>query len=300
MNLRQLRYFISIVENGSISSASKAVHIAQPVLSLHLKRLEEEFGCELVLRTPRGIVPTEYGIRLARRGKVLLDSASSMRDEVRGLHAEVTGSASIGIPSSLGTILTVPFVQAIRSRFPGIHLRIVEGLSGYMQKCIASGEVDMAVIFGTSPPDFSTTYLTQENLSFLGPKDSPELEGRESVEMDFALDFPLVLPSRPHGVREEAERAALAQRSRLNVIVEVDALEQIKALVASGIAFTMLSERYAYHGPMASKLKILPIVRPAIERTISLAHSRDRPLSIAAQAVREILLEQFRFLETGV
>src|ERR1700746_2971648 len=93
MDIRQLRYFLGIVEQRSLSRAAEFLHVAQPALTLHLKRLELEFGCQLVERTSRGVVPTEFGHRLAQRAKVLLEDLNHLRDEVRGMTTAPAGSA---------------------------------------------------------------------------------------------------------------------------------------------------------------------------------------------------------------
>ncbi|WP_291719452.1 LysR substrate-binding domain-containing protein [Magnetospirillum sp. 64-120] len=291
IELRPLRYFLSIVEHRSLSRAAEVLHVAQPALSLHLKRLEAQFGCQLVHRTTRGVVPTESGQRLAQQARALLEKTANLVDEVRGFEATPSGPAMIGIPTSVGTILTVPLVKRVREKFPDIRLKVLEALSGHMREWVLSGEVDMAIIFGAEPPPGLTThFLARESLCLVGPHDDPALSGDTTIEMDQVLDLPLIMPSRPHGVREEVERAATIRRRPPNVIVELDALPQIKALVADGIGYTILSQRYARHGSMAERLSITPITRPAIERVISLAHASDRPLSVAAGAVQAQLL----------
>lgn len=291
-DIRQLRYFLSIVEQGSLSRAAETLHVAQPALSLHLKRLEGEFGCQLVHRNTRGVIPTESGLRLAQRAQVLVETMNTLADEVRGLEAVPAGPAIIGIPTSLGTILTVPLVKLVRDRYPDVRLRVVEALSGHMLEWLLAGEVDLAVVFGSeAPPGVSADFLVRESLCLVGPRDDDPLQAKQSVEMDRVLDLPLIMPSRPHGVREELERAATIRRRPPNVIVELDALDQIKALVADGLGYTILSQRFARHGVMINRLHTVPITRPVIERVISLAHASDRPLSIAAKAVRGQLLD---------
>ncbi len=294
LDLRQLRYFVKIVDHGSVSRAAEELRVAQPALSLHLKRLEDEFGCTLVQRTARGVVATESGRRLAQRARTLLEAAATLRDEVRGLEDAPSGAAVIGIPTSLGVILTVPVVMAVRHQYPAVRLRVVEGLSGHMQEWVSAGQLDMALVFGAeAPPRVATQFLATEGLSLVAAGQDPSLADRDRIDMDEALELPLILPGRPHGVREEVERAAILRGRQPRVAVEVDALDQIKALVAAGTGYTVLSHRCARHGPMAGNLTALPIVNPAIERTISLAHPNDRPLSIAAKAVRRVLLDQF-------
>lgn len=292
MDMRQLRYFIGIVEHGSLTRAAEALRVAQPALSLHLKRLEEEIGCPLVHRTARGVTPTESGHRLALRAALLVEQMAGLRDEIRGLEAAPSGPAVIGIPTSLGPMLTVPLVMDVRHRFPSIRLRVVEGLSGHMLEWVSSGEVDMALVFGSEPPPgLATRFVARERLGLVAPKGAEVVAGRDSAELATVLDLPLILPGLPHGVRAEVERAAMAAGRGANVVMEIDALDQIKALVAAGAGYTVLSERYARVGQEAKGLHCIPIVSPEIERVISLAHASARPLSIAAKAVYTIALD---------
>lgn len=292
MDLRQLRYFLGIVEHGSISRAAEVLRVAQPALSLHLKRLEEDFGCQLVLRTARGVVPTESGRRLAQRAIGLIESVDGLRDEVRAVEAMPSGPATVGIPTSLGPVLTVPLALAVRRAHPQIRLRVVEGLSGHMLEWVLSGQLDLALVFGAKDmAGLSAEFVAREALHLVGPADDPLLAGRAAIPFAEALALPLILPGRPHGVREEVEHAALLARGTVNVAMEIDALEQIKALVAEGCGYTVLSERVARHGPAAGRLAGLPIADPQIERTILLAHAAGRPMTVAARAAHALLRE---------
>ncbi|MBK1839054.1 LysR family transcriptional regulator [Azospirillum sp. YIM B02556] len=290
MDLRQLRYFLGIVEHGSISRAADALRVAQPALSLHLKRLEEEFACQLVLRTARGVVPTESGRRLAQRAAALIEQMDGLRDEVRAVEAVPAGPATVGIPTSLGPVLTVPLALAVRRTHPQIRLRVVEGLSGHMLEWVLSGQLDLALVFGAKEmAGLETEPVARERLHLVGPADDPLLQGRGSIPFAEALALPLILPGRPHGVREEVEHAALLARAEVTVALEIDALEQIKALVAEGCGYTVLSERVARYGTVAERLAGLPIAEPQIERSILLAHASGRPMPVAARAAHGIL-----------
>lgn len=292
MDIRQLRYFLGIIECGSLSRAAATLRVAQPALSLHLKRLEEELGCALVLRTARGVVPTDSGRRLAERAAGVVASLDSLRDEVRGIEAAPSGPAVIGIPTSLGSVLTVPLALAVRRRHPGVRLRVVEGLSGHMLEWVRSGDVDMALIFGADRMEgLETVAVAREGLTLTAPQGDPLMAERTPIPFGTVLGLPLILPGRPHGVREEVERAALLLDRTPDVVMEIDALDQIKALVAEGAGYTVLSERVARGGAAAARLAFRPIGEPAIERTILMAHAAGRPLSAAARAVRTLALD---------
>jgi len=256
-DIRHLRYFLGIVEHGSLSRAADALRVAQPALSLHLKKLEAEFGCALLHRTTRGVVPTESGVRLAQKAKLLLEQMGSLADEVRGIEAVPAGPTVIGIPTSLGTIVTVPLVKHVHELFPEIRLRVVEALSGHMVEWLQSGAVEQAFLFGAeAPAGIEAYFLVREGLCLVGPGGGEASAGLRSIEMDKVLELDLIMPSRPHGVREELERAAQIRRRVPRIIVEMDALDQIKALVADGVGYTILSQRFARHGAMAERLDI--------------------------------------------
>lgn len=301
MDLRQIRYFVGIVDSGSLTRAARDLHVAQPALSQHLKRLEEDLGQPLLLRTRRGIVPTETGRLLYERGKAVLDQVETLREDLRGAQAVPGGPASIGIPTSLGTLLSVPLASAIRHAFPEVRLRVVEGLSGHMAEWLRAGRLDLALIFGESLSGLASRVVATEDLRLVMAGDDPR---REPLTGDGAVSFrqvaglPLILPGRPHGVREEVEVVARQCGVALDVVLEMDALENIKALVADGLGYTVLSARVAHGGPERG-LVSLPIRDPAITRTIHLAHVADRPLSNAARAVERTLVAQLEALTAG-
>ncbi|MCK1742070.1 LysR family transcriptional regulator [Bradyrhizobium sp. 139] len=290
MDLRQLRYFLGAVEHGSIAKAADGLHVAQSAISLHLSRLEKELGCTLVHRTSRGIVPTESGIRLVNRARSLLSDLGTIAEEVRGIEAVPAGSVVVGIPTSLGISLTVPLALAVRREYPLIRLRIAEGLSGHMSQWLLSGQLDLALVFGSeSIPGLAKERLGSEHLNLVGAKGAEAINVPGEVSISALFDLPLILPGRPHGLREEVERAASRNGYEPNVIMEVDSLEGIKTLVAEGIGYTVLSTRVADYGPTSSRLRHRVIGRPRIERSIYIAHSSKTPLSAAANRISKVL-----------
>ena len=79
MDLRQLRYFIAIVEQGSFSKAAETLNVAQPALSLHVRNMEAELGSALLFRSPQGVVATEAGEILIRHARIVIDQLSIAR-----------------------------------------------------------------------------------------------------------------------------------------------------------------------------------------------------------------------------
>jgi LysR family nitrogen assimilation transcriptional regulator len=294
MDLRQLRYFLGVVEQGSIAKAADELHVAQSAISLQLNKLERELGCTLVHRTSRGIVPTESGMRLAERARSILHNVGAIPEEVRGIEAAPAGKVVVGMPTSLGIALTVPLALAIRRTLPLVRLRIAEGLSGHMSQWLSSGLLDFALVFGSeNVSGISKELVGREHLNLVGGENSELLSTEADIPASEVFKLPLILPGRPHGLREEVERAAHREGCKLNIILEIDSLENIKALVAAGLGHTVLSQRVAKHGSSHGRLKYRAIGAPGIERSIYLACSSNTPLTVAASRVAMLVSRMF-------
>lgn len=122
MDLRQLRYFVKVVECGNITRASQALYIAQPAISQQLLNLERELQMQLLDRSARGVAPTAAGRTLYQHALELLRQADGTPNLLRQ-DAEVPhGRVSVGMPSSTARMLAIPLARAVRERYPGIVL----------------------------------------------------------------------------------------------------------------------------------------------------------------------------------
>src|SRR5260370_11280394 len=108
MDVRQLRYFVRIAELGSVSAASHRLGVAQPSLSQHIKLLEQELGVDLLIRSSRGLSLTASGQILLADATSTVNAVDVAITEIKDLSAVHGGPARIGVPSSTGTLLSVP------------------------------------------------------------------------------------------------------------------------------------------------------------------------------------------------
>ncbi|WP_018719782.1 LysR family transcriptional regulator [Arhodomonas aquaeolei] len=305
MDIRQLRYFAAIADAGSITRAAEQLDVAQPALSQHVRQLEEELGTQLLVRSVRGVRLTETGTRLLGHARKLLSDFQAIRDDIQDTEARPAGPTHIGIPTSLGMLLSVPLALQVRRELPEVQLRIAEGLSGHTLEWLRQGNLDLALVFGAETVSgLAMELIATEELHVVGPAGDERLSaltsGPEGNLPLSALDgLPLIMPGRPHGVREELEAAVRRRAVGLDIVLEMDALEPIKALVAEGAGYTVLSPRLARHGSVGAGLQTYPIRDPEIQRSIYLARVADRPLSIAARHVRDRLRTLLATLTEG-
>jgi LysR family nitrogen assimilation transcriptional regulator len=150
MDIKQIKYFLAVAESGGFSKAAQAIHVAQPALSAHVARLEEELGIQLFLRHAKGIELTHAGAILVDHAHDILRRLKHAQDAVRHAADEVHGEVALGLPTTVAMVLTLPLLTEVRAQWPHISLRLVEGHSGWLQEWLQSGRIDAAVLFGTA------------------------------------------------------------------------------------------------------------------------------------------------------
>jgi LysR family nitrogen assimilation transcriptional regulator len=288
VNLKHLRYFVEIIEQGSLMRAAETLFVAQPSLSQHIRNLEQELGVKLFDRSVKGMVPTEAGQELLQHARVILAHVDSAEEAVRARSAEPQGSVVLGLPPSVSAILTVPFVVEMQRVLPNVSLRIAEGYSGYVLNWLQAGQVDLGVLYGIQrAPGIVARELFQEQLYLICP---PGFAGdRTSVPFHDLGAVGLVLPGRHHGLRDTLERFARDHDVPLDVKVEVDAFTQMKALVAHDVGCTVLPYGAVKDEVARGELGAMRIVEPTVERTMYLAQASGRPATRAQRATEELL-----------
>ena len=127
MEIKQLKYFIAIVEESSFSAAARKLHMTQPPLSQQLKSLEEELGVSLIERTTKKILPTKAGDLLYKRAKEILNLIDITSDEVKELRDGISGTLAIGTLTSLASELLPEKIKTFKQQYPKVNFQIHEG-----------------------------------------------------------------------------------------------------------------------------------------------------------------------------
>jgi LysR family transcriptional regulator, nitrogen assimilation regulatory protein len=290
MDLRQLRFFVRTIESSSISQAARALHITQPSLSQRLKDLEADLGVELLERTPNGIRPTEAGSMVAERARVILRLADNLAIEAKTDAREPAGRVFVGLPTTMALHLTLPLVQAVRTRFPKISLRVSEGMSGHIQEWVISGRLDLAILYTEDDIDgLRIDKIADEDLCLIS---RPDREGlQDDVNFDELRHFPLVLPGPEHGLRRSIENVRSKTNTMLDIAVEVDSLPHLKRLAMEGDLHTILPEAACKEEIRLGQVCARRIINPNLRRPIALARPANRSNSLAMQHVNKLLRE---------
>ncbi|WAI84953.1 MULTISPECIES: LysR family transcriptional regulator [Achromobacter] len=294
MELRQLRYFVRVVEAGSIGRAATSIGMVTSALSQQISRLEGELSTRLLQRSASGVVPTDAGLAFFRQAQLALRHAD---DAVQAAQqARLAGHVSVGLSSTTAAILGAPFLQAMNERYPDIRLHLVEALSGHLADMLNGRLLDLAIVFqAESARRWSIMPLLDEPLFLCARRDMPGVPDGDTTRLADIAHLPLVLPSGRHGLRALVNNAFLQLGQTPRVVAEVDGLSLLMDVVQLGNAATIqpssATARIAPGQLHMARIEDAHLFRPNLLVSLS-----DDELSPAALAARLVLADVSRTL----
>jgi len=200
------------------------------------------------------------------------------------------GLVTLGLLPSTCGVLSSPLVSAMREAHPGIRLRITTGYAGTLQQWVESGEVDVALIYGTArSPAIQTKALIEEALWIVAPP-AVKLRKGKPVPLASLAGKPLILPSAPHGIRTLVDHACAVSNVELTLSVETNAMSVQKDLVLGGHGLTILPPIAVADDVRRKRLSAAPIDKPKITRTIELALPSNRVIRRHVRCAVDVLV----------
>ena len=291
MEIRQLRYFVEVVEAGSFTRAAERVRVAQPALGFQVRKLEDELGVALLVRHSRGIEPTEAGRALLRHANSVLRQIELARQELIDRAGPPRGPVVLGITATASALLATRLVRTVSESYPDIALNLVEGMSEEVMRWLGDNRIDLGLTYNPeAAPAIRCEKLLVEDLYFIG-RAGAEGAGERPQRFTRLAAFPLLLPSRPHGTRLLIEEAARKEGIALRVIYEIDSVATIRELVESGTGYTVLPYAAVQDAVRLGSLFARRVERPRLSRTLHLAFAANYLGSNAAEAVRGAVVE---------
>jgi LysR family nitrogen assimilation transcriptional regulator len=295
MDLKQLEYFRHVAELGSFTRAAAFLSVVQPALSRQVRQLETELGQNLFERNGRGVVLTDAGTRLLEHTRGILTQIGRARQDLEDQRNGDYGHFALGLPPSLGRSVTVPIVKAFARQLPNARLATVEGLSAYMLEWLSIGRVDCALVYNVlASPNIDMQPLLVEQLYLIAPLRARRARNeRKSVTLAELAEYPLIIPSRPHSLRMSVEHALASIDAKIKVAHEIECIPAIIDLVRQELGYAVLPLNAVKSTQWSQQVLVKPILKPALQTSLSIATSAQRPksplLRKAIDIVRDIV-----------
>lgn len=238
MDAQSLELFLRILELGSLNRAAGELRTSQPTVSRRLAEMEREVGTPLVIRTSKGIRPTDAGLLLAERARPILRQLNLLKDDIG---EKASGQITLAVPFSLRRVVTVPFISEIAKSRPHVRFRVFEGMNNQIRGLMEEGLVDAAIVVSTEriPNAFESDPLAYEQVFLVGDRNA-RLRPDTPVPLSRLGVADLILPARPNSIRAQLEnamrRAGTAYRGKL----EAETLALCLELTEQGLGCTTI------------------------------------------------------------
>jgi LysR family transcriptional regulator, nitrogen assimilation regulatory protein len=280
MELRSLAYFARIAELGSITRAASHLRLAQPALTRHVQRLEEELGVALFTRANRGVRLTEAGEKLLESATRILRDVERTGDEIRAQDAHPSGRIILGITPTLCPILVPELFARMRRDFPLVELKVMHAGMVRLEEFIIDGRVDIALLSELSCSRLIvSTRLAQEEMVLVT---RPGTRPGGIVSADELSQTPLILGD---GLRAAMDALLAGRGVELHVEIEVNDHETIRLMVQQGAAASILPYSSVARECARGLLEAHGITEVGIFRTLARGVRVSRTASLAREAV---------------
>lgn len=283
---------VAAATHGSLSAAAVSLDITQASASRQLARLEAEFGGRLFHRNGRGVQLTELGATVTPQVRALLDDLTRIREQSNAQSRVPSGDVHLGVVPSVARPLVSRLYASLKQTFPKIRLVVREGFTGPLEESLERGTVDLAVLNRYGKPALGEDVLLPTSMSLVGRKGA-SLTRAPSIAFRQLDGIPLVLPSRPNAFRVVLDQLARRQRVRIEESLVVDSFGLMIDAVIHGGCYTIVPNYTLEHDPSRSQLQAAKIVRPTLERAVTLSISDSRPATLAVLAVARQIRDAF-------
>lgn len=276
VELRQLRYFVQVARLENFSRAADHLHIAQPALSRHVFKLENELGVKLLHRHGRGAVPTEAGKILLNRSCLILDELDDIFFEISSLAKQPVGNIRVAIPPSISQVMAKQFFENCKTSFPGISLHLVEAWTGHIVDWLLNDKCDLGIIYSTQSDDRLDLHeLITEDLFFITSRSGGMAQTTPNISLSGIARQPLIVPTQLNGLRILVDRTFAEAGTSPNIVQEVEVWSVLKEAVTAGTASTLLPLCEIQSEIDQGQLVAIPIEKPGIQRTLCIAHTAE-------------------------
>lgn len=287
MNLRDLEYLVAVGDHHHFGRAAAACHVSQPTLSTQLKKLEQELGIALVERSPRHVVLTAAGERVADRARVILDEAAAIRMLAHQAVDPEGGTLRLGLFPTLAPYLLPHVVPALHERYPNLELLLIEEKTEVLLDQLRSGRLDAAILALPVPGDpFEQQRLFTEDFVLAVPADHPLAATDGPVDPSVLAGEHVLLLEEGHCLRDQALSVCRLAGASERRGFRATSLETLRQMVAAGVGITLLPE-LAVRPPVPSSddIVLLRFGDPVPQRELAMLW---RPSSVFAELLPDL------------
>ena len=295
MEIRVLRYFLTIAREGSITNAARFLHITQPTLSRQIQDLEEELGQKLFTRGSRNMTLTPEGMILRKRAEEIISMVDKTEAEFNSMENVVSGDIYIGGGETEAIKLVAQIACELRASYPGIHYHLYSGNSEDVTERLDKGLLDFGILI--QPADISKyDYIDIPARDIWGVvmrRDSPLAE-KEVIRKEDLLGVPLICSRQAISAERRGNEFAGwfgEDFDQLDIVTTFNLVYNAAIMVEAGVGYAVTLDKIA-NTTESSSLCFRPL-EPRLESGLNIIWKKYQVFSPAAELFLERLRERF-------
>lgn len=289
MDLRQIRYFVALFNEGSVTKAARRLGVVQPALSMQIRKLEEEFNTQLFQRTSRGVEPTASAREFYNHCVAILSIVEDASQVLREAGTVVTGHITVGLMPSLAAGTMASALLSYARTCPGVRVKVIEAYSDDLLERLQSGSLDLAIVNGGPSLPVPAVSLFTDRLALVTRAEAGRPPVRPKIAAAELDQFRLVLPSSRQGMRRLLDHVLNGAGLNVHPDFEVDSLNVTLDFVSRSEYATVLPVLAVQKAADAGLIHYRLITDPVIRRDVVAAFSRHRPPGLAARLLIDAL-----------
>lgn len=287
MDLRQLNFFLEVVDAGGFTKAAEKINIAQSAISIAIKKLEEELEVKLFVRRDRRISLTAEGESLALNAKEIFRGVAKARQEISDLRGLLRGEVRVGLTPMLSSFFFPKLISEFKRQYPALQISIDGDSAWNIQRKIESGDIDMGIITGKAPAGLDSHHILREEAVACVHRFHP-LAGSKKCPIRDLLTEPLVHFKKGYYLREIIDELAAREGIVPIVMAESNLFSLVRSLVKEELGLAFLLKIAVAKDPDIATISC----DPPIFLDLAIAWKKDSPLSPANRAFVNFLIQE--------
>lgn len=287
MDLKQLKFFLGVAECESFTKAAEQLHIAQPALSISIKKLEEELDVLLFNRRDRKISLTAEGEALLLHAQNILQGVNNAKQEIADLRGLLKGEVRVGLTPMLSSFFFPKIISSFKQSHPGLRISISGDSAWNIQRKIESGELDIGVIAGEVPKGLDSHHLLREEIVACVYPGHP-FAGRKKVALRELLGEPLIHYKEGYHLRELIDELCVREGIIPTVAAESNLFSLIRSLVKEKLGLAFFLKMVVAHDAEVTAISC----DPPLFMDLYIAWKKNSYLSKANRAFIDFLIQE--------
>jgi len=288
MNLKRLDYFCQLAKVGNFTRAAQQIGIAQPALSIAIRKLEQELGLKLINRAEKNDLLTSEGKVLLESATKLLAQAAQVKLELQELKDLSKGTVRVGISTMMGSYYLSDAIVAFKQQYPHIVVQLVDQGTAALEIMLSNGELDLALLRDVNVGTHLRYVSIIEEQMVAGVAANHPFAKESTITLAQFCREPLVLFHEGYFLREAVSEYSKKQRISLDLRMETNLIKLQRDLVRNGIGITTCLPKIFEHD---DQLSAVPF-NPPIVLKLGLAWKKNHYVSMASNAFIEFLKQR--------